>query len=527
MPFSGIGQPSNPRVGPPQPSTVYSVDSLPVNNPKRQRELEPMQMQFGDNNRGRKNDNQYKANDKTNKRTWGRSEKKKFKPNKYTDLTRDLNTKKPYLIVPPINPGKPGVAVQPSKGTGFGYDIGGSPTPTTIDMTRDSTLFKDWNRKPVVNAPDNENADNLLNSYMKVLDISFNTNIDDEAYDSEWRVIFNEIYRDIIRNTNASKGAIAGTEIDKITEYVHEVSRLFAILYQYEVITSWNPNNIEEFNMCNREIAQMLSKVEFLDFRTKMRECLRTCVLPQKTMMYLRWLFEYKRKNEILESDTLAFRTPNIMKLIKGVVENNLPEIENWENTIDASITAIRGLDPKIGPILEDKVDCVNFVPCKDFMGNAHNTASYDVEWNNIYRNRTFGSKGAGSTSMTTFPSGLDAQIASSTVTPYGLSLANLSTQILTKSACLPLEGTGVSTPDFTGVTSYTHYYYNFSTAGALTLSPVRYWFESGDDSTFVYDNQIPGGIVIPKGATVNMYYPAQNNIGMAKRYSFQQLFIN
>jgi hypothetical protein len=523
MPGLNIGKGKNPSIGNPLPERVYSVDSLPANQPGYQRNLNRMEMNMNSGKNNNKSNN-VKANNKSRSGAKTGGSKNKYinnAPGKTAYKDNPMN--KPTFPAFPVDTGNSGTTT--SKGvsdSGFGYDIGGVPSPTSINMIKDDTLFRNWNKKPSINLPQTNGAENLLNSYTKVLDVNFKSNITDDDYKSEWIVIFNDLYRDIIRNTNASKGAIEGTEIDNTISYIDIVSRLFTILYQYEVITSWNPASEREFNTPNRELAQKAATVEFLDYRTKMRECLRIGVLPAKVMTYIRWIYEYKRQNPMLESNTIAFRDTTTMHLINGLVSGVPEDIKAWKKDIDDLIENFQALDPKLGPILLDKVDCVNFTLCKDYMGNAHNSSNYDPEFNNIYRNRTVVIKT--NSDLKSSPVGSSAILASYSDTPFGLSLCNLTTQIQNDQASLPLERAGIYTSDLDITTTYNHYYFTY-VVGTLAFVPCGYWYENGDDSTFISDSGLT--MSIPKGDTINLYYPSLNNIGMAKRYSMKQLFMS
>lgn len=471
----------------------------------------------------------YTPNSKANHKASGsRSGNKNFRKTP-TMINNDNRKPKGFpLIVPPF--GNDSNSSTTSQRSDFSYDITGQPTSTPYSAPKDDTLFKDWNRAQTIPKTGKNGETNAVTSYTKILTCDFKDSILDPTYRTEWDLTFNNMIRDVIRNTNASKGALDVMTKDGIADYIHEVSRLFTYLYELEVLMGWDPSGHENTNRVLRHLAQELANSTFLDYRTQMKEVLRSTVLPLPMLKYLRWLREYKNKNEMPESPKIAFRTTSVMDLIDKAYTGNSTAASQWIGNVTASILAVRALDPKIPALLLDKVDCVDFVMVKDYYGNACNRAHYDAEFNNIYNNRLWARGDFGSAS--TFPMVTDTSVAAfNTVKPEVLALANISTQLgLDFTSDLPMENRGgpKNFGNFSTSVAYSHWYTCDTTAGTdpFAFKAVVNWFETGDDSTFIVENNsLVRGIAIPRGDTLQMFYPGRSNINMAKRLAFAQLF--
>jgi hypothetical protein len=434
----------------------------------------------------------------------------------------------PIVAFPVGSDGNPATSTTDRR-SDFSYEITGQPAPTDFSGVRDNTLFKDWNRQQVIPKLGTTENTNACNSYTKILTCDFKDNIKDPSYATEWELVYSNIIRDVIQNTNASKGAFDVLNYTNLTNYIHEVARLYTYLYELEVIMGWSPSNHEDTNAPQRHLAEQVANETFLNQRTQMREVLRSAVLPLPMMKYLRWLREYKRSNAMPESPKLAFRTQVGIDLINKAYDGDATQADYWNQNIASSIAAVRLLDARIPALLSLKVDCVNFVPVKDYYGSACNMAVYDPEFNNIFNNRLWVRGPVGSTAI--FPKVTTTSIAAfNTETPLALSLANLSTQISKDFADLPLENRdGPKTFKLPSSTVDFSHFYAASNAGNVQpylLNPVKHWFESGNDSTYIVDDATTvKGIAIPKGDTLQMFYPGVSNINMAKRMSFSQLF--
>jgi hypothetical protein len=433
------------------------------------------------------------------------------------------------LIVPPINSGNPRLTTTTTP-SDMSYDISGSGSGTAFSGIVDNTLYKDWNRREDTPSLGKNLEVNGTTSYTKMLDTDFEDCVKDPDYQTEWSLALNSMIRDIIRNTNASSGALSiATETD-ITKYIHEVSRLFTFCYEFEVMLSWNPEDHKDTNAALRFLAQQIANETYMDVRTRMRESLRSHVLPEPMLRYMRWLREYKLQNAAPESSKLALRSKTSVDLVESIYNNG--DTSGWLNTINNSITAIEALDPRIPALLLDKVDCINFVMVKDYYANACNHALYDSEYNNIYNNRLYVRKGTSGTAEY-FPqsdASSNAIVSLNTQTPLALSLTNLYTQIFVKEGALPLENRGGSKthkcPNQT--VEYNHFIVNWGssqTGHPYEFLGISDWFQTGDDTTWgiEYDLTIKG-IAIPRGDTLQMFYPSKSNIGMAKRLSFAEL---
>lgn len=487
------------------------------------------QMNMSEPPKGNSNDRRYQPKSKANQKNSGRrSGRKEFRK---TPTMINNSNKKPNkgypLIVPPFgNDSNPTTTT--TQRSDFSYDITGQPAATPFDGVRDDTLFKDWNRTQLKPKVDPKWSTNGVTSYTKILTCDFKSSLTDPTYATEWAITYSNLIRDVIRNTNASKGAFDVVTEGNIGDYIHEVSRLFTYLYELEVMMGWNPQDHSDTNAAIRHLAEQLAVEDsFLTYRTKMKEVLRSHVLPMPMLKYLRWLREYKRTNEMPESPKLSFRTQASVDLMESRYRG-VPA-STWAQTIDASITAVRALDARIPALLLDKVNCIDFVMVKDYWGNACNRAHYDSEFNNIYNNRLWARGTYGSASL--FPDVSDtALVALNTIRPQGLALCNLSTQIDKSFADMPLENVGGPKPysTFTSSVGFVHFYVANSTSVNLPydLNPVKGWFEHGDDSTFTVDDaSTVKGIAIPRGDTLQMFYPGKSNINMAKRLAFQELF--
>lgn len=373
-----------------------------------------------------KGNNSYKprqANQKKSGRRSGRKDSRKT-PTMINNDNRKPTKGFPFIVPPFGNDSNP--SATNNQHSDFSYDITGQPTATTFSGPRDTTLFKDWNRTQLVPKTGATTQTNAVTSFTKILTCDFKDCIQDPTYATEWELAFNNILRDVIRNTNASKGAMDVINYVNISEYIHEVSRLFTYLYELEVMMGWNPSEHQDTNASVRHLAQELASDTFINYRTRMKEVLRSAVLPLPMLKYLRWIREYKRTNEMPESPKLAFRTNTGMDLINNAYLGTASSATAWKANVEASITAVRGLDARIPALMLDKVDCVNFVMVKDYYGNACNKAHYDSDFNNIFNNRVWARGDYGTASL--FPSANDTSVAAfNTVTPDVLALANVS----------------------------------------------------------------------------------------------------
>jgi len=517
-----VGQGSNKNLVNPTPP-AQSLDSVPGN----------AQHTSGGNANGsrgaseKKNRNVKASTKKSGRRVGGKNTNR-------TKRGDPSSTKGAPYPVPPINGGNPSVTTS-SVNSDFGFNIAGQAESTKFGGVRDNTLFKDWNRKakaPVLATLESSNA---VTNYVKSMNIDFKESIKDPTYLAEWNLCSNDMIRDIIRNTNAAKGAMDVATKDAIAEYIHEVSKLFTLEYELDVMMSWNPAEHHDTNAAIRHLAASLATDHFMTEKTKMREVLRSTVLPEPMLKYLRWLREYKLVNEMPESSKTCFRTLASLNLINQVYNTLDPSSSDvWQNTINASVDAVRNLDPRVPALLLDKVDCINFVMVKDYFSDACNRATYDPEFNNLFNNRLW-VRGSGTGANALFPQsigGTTALMALNTVTPLALALTNLGTQLDKTVADLPMENKGgpkVYKP--TGsVLEFTHFFAhdatNPTTAQPYGFKAVQNWYESGDDSTFmIEDGTAVSGIATARGDTLEMFYAGNSNVNMAKRMSFHELF--
>jgi hypothetical protein len=438
------------------------------------------------------------------------------------------NTPFPFLL-PSFDSGNPSSTVA-QKGSGLGYDVGGQSNPTPYRSGLDNTLFRDEYVRPVAEMPDSLEAENTTIAYYKTMEIDFADSLKDNDYSTEFDNIYIGMYDDVSRNCNASQGALNIFTKNNMKTYLHEISKLFTLMYEYQVISSWNPQDPDIRNVNLRQLAIKASGTEYIDIRKDMQDALAPCILPPRWMTYIRWLVEHKRKNEFKNSATYAFRTPITQHLINGLLHNDAPELDKWKNAINTNITNVNQIRETIMSLIKNKVDCVPFAPCYDYFISPCNTSTFDAEYNNIYKNRAWMQQDADPGSVIkVFPNSNasgNARLAIDTETPMALSLANLSMQINPKSACLPLEGAGTGVAYDTGSgTNWSHWYLESTSNNETYNVRVGDWYYNGDDSTFVVTSAL-NGIVMPKGDTVQMYYASERNIRAAKRHSFTELFM-
>jgi len=423
-----------------------------------------------------------------------------------------------------------GPSWQTKEGSSPGYNIEGQDTPTTYDEYRDTTLFKNWNdNDPGVPKPNDYDARNTIKNYTKCMEIDLKSCLLDLDYKSEWKVIYNILNRSVLRNTNASAGAMNIITEDKVQNYLHQVSKLYSLLYEYEVITTWNPDTIDQLNAGLRHLGSQAASTNYLDQRRIMREALRPHVLPGKMMKYIRWIHEYKRMNHQNETVVTCFRSPTTISLMDSLYTGSPTGAQTWKDTTKDLVDAVNDLNPSIASLLLDKCDSIKFEPVENWMGMAFRGTTFDAEFNNIYNNRTWCEQDSPTDNKKLFPQPVNgsAIAAFNTVEPFGLSLANLSYQLDAKSAALPLETSGpsvVSTSDTTTSDSMWNHFMVYFESNDWKFRQVLNSWEHGDNSNFTVDSDLKG-IFIPRGDTAEDFYPSKENIGMDKRRSFSLLF--
>jgi len=370
----------NPNIAPlPGPAPAVSVDSLPNG-----RFNTNMNMNMGNNNNVSANSKSFNKS----KPTVGRAPKKnkgftkRNTGNKYKDVT-------PF-VVPPMGGGNGNKGYNPPgfDASDFGYEVYGTTQPQTIGGSQDDTLFRDWNidsKTAIGDSLDKVHANKVTNM-AQAIEFGFSKPLPYSATDSEWNVIYNTWMREVTARTNAQKGALDAFTEENVREYLDACIVAYDTLIQLDVLLSWGPTDHAYFDKQIRHVtAQASSQLDVLNARIKLRDTLRSLVLPQQLMAYIRWAREYKLNNPSPESTKLVIHSTLIEQLKLEVL--NPTDFTDFNKAIGKMCDAVKATNVVLPALFTNYINTCNFMDIKDMWGPVHNSAAYDENWMNVWDN--------------------------------------------------------------------------------------------------------------------------------------------
>lgn len=424
----------------------------------------------------------------------------------------------------------------PPQASDFGYETEGSNTPTTISTSKDTSLFRDNNVKSQFKKGSNEG--DVLNSTPTneaiAIKVNFKPVLNPQgltwlAFWSEWQVIWNNWNREVISGTVGSKGAIDNFSKENVQNYLNAVIVGFDTLIQLEVLLAWGPTDRNFFDQQLRHLAaQGSSSVELLQARTKLRDALRTCVLPVNTMKYLRWLREVKSSNSSPQSCKLQFTSTQIDELRTTLLSNS-PDVSTFVTYINDCITDIYATNAALPALLTERVKSAQFDDVFKYYNTVHNSACFDPTWLDMYNNMgTSYASTASPESWSNYPQVKDTTFAGFMESPTStLALANTALTIGNHNYGAPFINN--ASPAIKGGANY----FNVSSiiyvnGNGYTIKANDAWYKTGSDRMHLMED---GSLTLTgiqwssraKGFNVIEYYPSKENVQMAQRLALNE----
>lgn len=415
----------------------------------------------------------------------------------------------------------------------FGFDIGGSNTPTQFAGSRDNTLFRDYNQLSVITDYPKKVRNNDISNQIKSFDTGFESSLaTSTAYFGSWSVDYNKIYREIVAKTRGAKGALDAIASAGLQSYLNFVLDAYDTLIELETIQAWDPSSTSEYDRSLRNLASLASTPEILELRTNLRQALIPHVLPLGWMKYIKWLRQTHLASPASESTKLRFCSSNTVKLMNQLTQGT--SIQEWTDHVNVLVADLQNQDPRLPAILMANVECIPFGNVKDHYSNVYKSAVYDNEYCNVFDNRTIQWSVNGE-DVFQYPNLLNtarAEAAFSTMEPYSIALASLVHQY-SQSSGLPLEGEirPVKVDNQSIMNTVFYLTEEADNAGVFKLRGVEHWYEGKSNSTHMIDLDESGAltsyVTVPRASNTMMFVAAKSNCEMAQRESLSNITAN